>query len=201
MGEVMIEDTDNLPNAKMRAFSAKLQDGGPPVNYALIAQSVAGVLASDVEETVQHLAGMYRPWFREYSACYINSLPDAEWREEPLSQDKLDTPEAPKNTVHNRIAKYFEMGDDERLACYGEVGTRGDGTPLNPYIIELAELIRDEWDWEDRREQPEYESKEAQAEALYEFLSGQELDIPFPLDLIAVELVDMGLDELCGIED
>ena len=194
-------DDDDFLTEKLRAFSANLQDGGPPVNYRLIAQSIAGALAPEVDETVQHLAGMYRPWFSEYSACYIDSRPDAEWRNEPSDKDSSNAPEPPQNPVHNRIAKYFAMANDERLACYGEVGTRGDGTPLNPYIIELSELIRDEWDWEDRREQPEYQSKEAQAEALYEFLSGQDLDIPFPLDLVAVEVVDMGLDELCGIED
>ena len=193
---------EELPTAQLRTISASLQNGGPPVNHALIAQSVAGILEPEVEETVRDLTRMYRPWFREYWAFYTDSRPDAGSGNSQLPDRLHVSDDLLPNPVRNRIAKYFAMADEERRACYGEVGTRGDGTPLNPYIADLALLIREEWNWEDQRQQPEFESKEAQAEILHEFLVNQSLDdIPFPLELVAVELVQMGLDRLCGIED
>jgi len=195
------EFDEALPTPQLQQIAERLQDGGPPVNHALIAQLVADALEPDVEETVRELTRMYRPWFREYWSFYSDTLPVSDKNDVSTVVEPVADVQSQKTAVHNRIAKYFAMADNERLACFGEIGTRGDGTPLNPYLIDLAELIRDEWDWEDRREQPEYQSQEAQAEALFEFLAQQDLDLPFPLDLVAVELVDMGLDELGGIED
>ena len=45
------------------------------------------------------------------------------------------------------------------------------------------------------------QSDEDLAIALCAFLESVDLDIPFPLDIVAVTLVKLGLDDLCGLSD
>lgn len=119
----MIEDTGNtepLGIDVVDAVAAGLSDGGPPVNYPLIAQAVAGILDDDTEKTVKDLADRYREWFLEYrlQQIAVEALED----EVPLSDEETSA-----------LAAHFEArhGLKPSVSTTGEALTPESATRKN----------------------------------------------------------------------
>lgn len=186
---------------------ASLKSGGPPVNAVLVARFAAGVLAPAENTKLRELVSTYRDWFTEYWELKILSDSGHEVRnttDEPMPdfiKSLFEDSTAFPASLGDKVDEFCDMTEDELSDCFADAGTRGDGTPLNPYIVRLAQLIRDDWNWPQRRSQPEMKSEKAQARSLFEFLRSAEIELPYPRDLVAVALVKLGLDRLCGLDD
>ena len=172
-----------------------------PVDRAVLRALHRGELDPGEEVEVLQLIADFREWYEadrdvdeeEYSRHLSESNADIVVEQSP-GEDYGD------GYDDAALREYLSLEYESALGRLCEsIGTR-TGNPLAPYAANLRRIVCEEWGWRDRRNDARYQDSTVLARELAAALRASRLDVPFPIELLAVTLIKYGLDRLCGLD-
>jgi len=107
-----------------------------------------------------------------------------------------------KEPLSHQIRKYLSLAYLDllgQLPLFTPAAVRAD--PLAPYRPALRRIVCDEWNWINRRADPEFQDPARLADAVARAIARHASEFPFPPPLLAAILVKEGLDNFCDLED
>jgi hypothetical protein len=121
-------------------------------------------------------------------------------QEEPRSLDDIV-----RSSLRDDIRDYLNWEDarlnDELAEFLPEeeaVAYRAAGEdPITPYLTELRRVIRDQFNWPDRRDDPALSDPVDLVLALANAFVAHSTEVPFPPMLLAIRTVQLGLERFC----
>jgi hypothetical protein len=99
------------------------------------------------------------------------------------------------------IAAYLARSESDLLAevsLYTPTVRSLRGDPLARYTARLRQVICDDWDWCERRQDARFDDSLNAAFAVCDVLLSKQFQAAIPLTLLASILVKRGLDALCN---
>lgn len=125
---------------------------------------------------------------------------------EPLSetaadfQEEVDPAEDETwtDSLEPLVAEYMRRELRELRAELVSLSEEVRSDPLAPHRADLRRVVCSEWNWNSRRNDSRWQDKGLLAIELANVLQQSQIDLPFPIPLVAVFLVRQGLDSLCN---
>jgi hypothetical protein len=97
-----------------------------------------------------------------------------------------------QSRIDDELSEFLPQQEAELVRKSG-----GKSSPLKPYLDEIRRVVCEEWGWCDRRDDGALNEPVNLVIALADSFVVYGAQIPFPPTLLAVALVNVGLDRLC----
>ena len=208
----------------MTQFHEGLNTGGPEVSYEHLYLLERGELTQEEADIIKTNICTWKNWHNAYQEVQEGRTADLSELKADIAvpneiidlvkrkvsagfeqeSESSHSPQYNSSQWKEEIRQYLELSESElreelwEEAATGEVElVRSAGHPFDPYIRELRRVVCEEWDWTQRRNDPEWNDPLNLSIALADAMFVASVSVPFPITLAAVTIVKLGIDRFC----